>query len=124
MKKWIIKILIVFLLFPITIFFGGCDTGINTTTSNKTYTVMFHTNSPITYDLDNQEVKHGGYVVEPKRPTTFEWTDPQTGIKYICSFVGWYKGYDLKDENLWNFKSSVVTEDMTLVAKWDYIVQS
>ena len=127
MKKKIKIFLIVFLLFPIMIFFDGCSCNAgsgNGDNIDKTYLVNFYTNSYITFDLEQQEVKHGGYVLEPKRPTTYTWINPQDGIKYTCFFVGWYKGFSLKDEDLWNFSSDVVTENITLVAKWDYIPQS
>lgn len=118
------RILIVVVFFiPIMLFFPGCSCssgGDNDTTSDTTYTVTFYTGSHVTFNIDPQEVKDGGRVIEPKRPSMFESNrnenDEIDGHIYVYSFVGWYE--DSAFTKLWLF-SNEVHGDITLFAKWD-----
>lgn len=70
-----------------------------------TYTVSFDTNGAgINYE--DQEVLSGDKISKPADPT-----------KGSYKFLGWYNG-----DELWNFDSDTVESDMTLVAKWEYII--
>lgn len=118
------KILIVVIFFiPILIFFPGCSCsgdGSGNSNSDTTYTVTFYTGSHVTFNINPQEVKDGGKVIEPKRPSMFESdfnAEGQIdGHKYVYSFVGWYQDSDFK--TLWLFTNEVHS-DLTLFAKWD-----
>ena len=66
----------------------------------------------VTFDSDggtaveSVSVKEGGKVCKPQ--------DPQkSSDKYTYEFVGWYYG-----DVAWDFEKNVVTENITLVAKW------
>lgn len=65
------------------------------------YKVIFNANNET--PLEEVEVEEGKKVSEPEEP-----------IKEGYNFIGWY----LNDEK-WSFKGYVVTENITLVAKWE-----
>lgn len=56
-------------------------------------------------DVESQTIKEGGTVTEPVGLTC---------VGYVLE--GWYKEETF--ENLWNFETDTVTEDVTLYAKW------
>ena len=69
----------------------------------KEYTVKFDSNGgdPVA----NEKVKYGNTFTKP--------TDPD---RKGYDFIGWFKDEDLTDD--WDFETDVVTEDITLYAKW------
>ena len=67
------------------------------------YTVTFDTQGGS--DITSQTVADGGNVTQPANPTRKGFT-----------FDGWYK--EAACTNAWNFDTDVVTEDITLYAKW------
>lgn len=71
------------------------------TEQGEVFTVMFDSRGGS--KIKSQNIAKGDKVVEPPVPTR--------GCE--CEFDGWYVG----DEK-WSFKGYVVTEDMTLTAKW------
>jgi uncharacterized repeat protein (TIGR02543 family) len=102
------KIRKVFLLAIIAVLLGmvtACDELTNSHTVSV-YTVSFEANggSPAP---QNQTISQGGKVTEPA-----SMTQPGYG------FGGWYK--EAAFSNLWNFDSDIVTDNITLYAKWDY----
>ena len=68
--------------------------------NDNSYTVTFDTQGGS--DIQSQEVRSGGKISEPTPPT-----------KDGCTFLGWYL-----DNEEWSFVGYVVTEDITLTAKW------
>ncbi len=97
---------------PITIIFGALaidNTALDITPAITTtclgvntlaqYTVMFDSNGGST--VTSQTINFGGKATEPTAPTKEGYT-----------FAGWYNG-----DTPWDF-TAVVTEDMTLYAKW------
>jgi len=72
------------------------------------YTVSFNANggSPVPY---SQNIAHGEKVVTPPAMT-------KTGY----SFGGWYEEADCI--NQWNFASNIVSDNMTLYAKWGPLI--
>ena len=56
--------------------------------------------------VSSQQVREGGFVVEPTEPT-------KSGYK----FGGWYSDSSLT--NKWDFKTNTVNKETTLYAKWD-----
>lgn len=73
------------------------------------YTVYFSTG--LGTSVASQTVKDGNYVVEPASPS-------RTGY----SFGGWY--LDSEYEEKFSFVNDAVTENITLYAKWDLIVNA
>jgi len=67
------------------------------------YTVTF--NSQGGSHINPQTIEHGGKITEPTAPTRTTYT-----------FGGWYK--ENICVNAWNFVTDVVTENITLYAKW------
>ncbi len=67
------------------------------------YSVYFNTGTSVS--VDTQEVIRGGKVEKPTDPTRPGYT-----------FRGWYV-----DDEKWSFSGSSVTEDITLVARWEII---
>ncbi len=55
--------------------------------------------------VTSQQINHGSQATEPSSPT-----------KKGYNFEGWYK--DSAHINIWNFSSDVVTDNVTLYAKW------
>lgn len=110
MKKQLKYLLLALLVFPCLILFTACNCSKSNTDDGKsnpqTYTVQFDSNggtavSPIT------NVVSGSKIDAPEEPTKENYT-----------FKGWY----YKGEK-WFFIGFTVTEDMTLVAKWEPILQ-
>lgn len=70
-------------------------------------------NYTVTFDSDGgtqiltQTVKDGEKIVKPQDPTK----EPTHTEEY--TFIGWYVG-----EEVWNFETDTVQNDMTLVAKY------
>lgn len=75
------------------------------------YRVTFNSNGADSPSIEDKEVNSNSKVTEPITP-----------IKSGYTFDGWYKdsGFITK----WNFTSDVVTEDITLYAKWTKISSS
>lgn len=69
----------------------------------STYTIVFNVNGGTTVASQTHEEQQK--VVEPTKP-----------LKEGYTFVGWYK--DAMFINQWNFTQDIVTENMTLYAKW------
>jgi hypothetical protein len=72
----------------------------------EVHTVTFETSGGTV--IASQEVKHGEKIKKPANP-----------VKDGNTFLGW----EYMDE-AWSFAGHVVTEDMTLVAQWDYSIDS
>lgn len=81
----------------VTIFFSSC----NNTSNREKYTIIFNSNGG--NSIQSQEVRRGDRVVEPNTP-----------IKEGYIFKGWYY-----NDDYWNFTGYVVSENMTLEAKWE-----
>ena len=96
-----------------TFIIAGCAAGCNPSSSSdssgssggdssyeepvsETYTVVF----------GSVTVKEGGRLLEPKTPV-------KANTRETYSFVGWYLG-----DREWRFDKDVVTDNITLVAKW------
>lgn len=94
------KKLTALLAFVLTVFLlVGCA-------GETTYTVEFNLNgAPGT--IEAIKVKENEKATKPTDPTwdTYE-------------FDGWYKGESFLEENIWIFSLDIVTEDITLYAKW------
>ncbi len=86
------------------IFFGGKN--IHTVTVK--YTVTFDSNGGT--EVDSKKVEEGKTFTAPTAPTKESVGD----VSY--AFAGWYVG-DVE----WNFDSDVVTENITLTAKWNEV---
>ena len=71
----------------------------------NTYKVTFERNGS-TSTVSTQNINHGEKCSEPTEPT-------KTGY----SFDGWYKDAEFHEK--WNFAEDVVTENITLYAKWN-----
>ncbi len=57
-------------------------------------------------EVDSVEVKKGEKLIPPQTPT-------KSSADCEYEFLGWYQG-----NTEWDFEKDVVTEDMTLTAKW------
>ncbi|MDA3900436.1 MAG: InlB B-repeat-containing protein [Spirochaetes bacterium] len=103
MKKTVLTVLTLF--FMVSVFFTCAD---ETTPEEKSenqktdYTVSFQTNGETA--ISDQSVAEGDTITRPDDP-----------VKSGYNLEGWYSNSSLTAE--WNF-STVVTEDMTLYAKW------
>ena len=71
-----------------------------------TYTVSFNSNGGSA--VSNQTINAGQKATRPTDPT-----------KAYNNFLGWYKESSLT--NLWDFDTDVVTDNITLFAKWEVI---
>ena len=71
-----------------------------------TYTVTFNSNGGTA--VSNQTINAGQKATRPTDPT-----------KAYNNFLGWYKESSLT--NLWDFDTDVVTDNITLFAKWEVI---
>jgi uncharacterized repeat protein (TIGR02543 family) len=71
--------------------------------STSSFTVIFISNGGA--DVNSQELVEGSLVVKPENPT-----------KNSYIFAGWYKDSSLT--NLWDFSNDVVSNNITLYAKW------
>lgn len=103
------KLLICLVILPVIVLFPvGCkpDTENSVgTVKNDTYTVHFFTGSDQTFNIPTQVVKKGGLVNKPETPK-----------KNNHVFIGWY--VDMACTIVWTFEIDVVTQDMTLYARW------
>lgn len=97
MKKFFKYLLIIVGLTNIMLFFSSC----NNSSNEEKYTIKFDSNGGNT--IQSQEVRRGDRVVEPNTP-----------IKEGYIFKGWYY-----NDDYWNFTGYVVSENMTLEAKWE-----
>lgn len=70
------------------------------------YNVTFNTDGG--NSIASQSVESGKYVVKPANP-----------MKKGYEFKGWYK--EETCTNVWNFEKDVVTENITLYAKWERV---
>ncbi len=71
--------------------------------TEETYTVTFDLNGGTSKKPNDQTVKYGGKLIEPKDPT-----------KENDGFYAWFTADGVK----WDFDNSVVTGNMTLHAEW------
>ncbi|MBO5357511.1 MAG: InlB B-repeat-containing protein [Clostridia bacterium] len=78
----------------------GGDIALKAKWEKKAYTVTFDANGG--NGSTEKTVTHGGTVTAPMA------TKPKH------SLIGWFNG-----DTQWNFKTDTVTEDITLVAKWE-----
>jgi len=79
----------------------------NVLSVSPTYTVTFAGEN---ISIAPQTIEYGGYVVEPPYPERENYT-----------FDGWFTDNNTFI-NEWNFETDVVTQDLTLYAKWVEIV--
>lgn len=126
MKRWIIIVALTLLLFP----FSAC----NLNTSSEDYSGTSEVSASgsasedsmddstdedntvciVSFDtgggtvVANQTVQRGEKIVKPNDPTKL----PDSKYEYV--FAGWYV-----NETEWNFDTNMVSEDITLTAKWD-----
>lgn len=96
MKKYLILMMIL-----LGLMLSGCGEA-DAESEAKVYTVTFDTAGGS--EIASQRVEHGCKVEKPRAP---EKDCP-------CRFLGWYYGSEK-----WSFIGYVVTEDMTLTAKWE-----
>lgn len=104
-----------------TFIIAGCAAGCNPSSSSdsscssggdssyeepvsETYTVVFDSDGGT--EVGSVTVKEGGRLLEPKTPV-------KANTRETYSFVGWYLG-----DREWRFDKDVVTDNITLVAKW------
>lgn len=73
-------------------------------TINGGYMVTFDTGGDT--QIPSQKLRYGQYVLEPETP-----------VKPGYDFAGWY--YEADTGNSWNFATSKVGGDMTLIARWE-----
>lgn len=116
MKNGWKKLIIALLILPIVAFFPACGCSNEEgepqlKPKDYTYTVHFYTDTDETFNIPNQYLKYGQLVVQPETPE-----------KYGYSFVGWYTepwvdSVDYKGR-VWLFESDVVSQTMTLYARW------
>ncbi|ANY67551.1 hypothetical protein BBD42_14520 [Paenibacillus sp. BIHB 4019] len=71
----------------------------------NSYTVSFNVNGAL-QEVADQTLGYGDKVIEPAAPTREDYV-----------FGGWYRDSTLK--NAYNFATAVVTDNMTLYAKWN-----
>lgn len=105
-RKWKNILIVLLLMLPIVVFFSGCNQESESVKRKEYYKVIFYTNSTDTVEIDSQVVLEGSTIFEPDEP-----------IKKGYSFDGWYT--DNTFQRLWNFDLDVVTNNITLVAKWN-----
>ena len=99
-------LIVMFVMLPCVVLFGGCSCDDDATASNVRYTVSFYTDSSLSFNYANQEVEHNGYARMPNVP-----------FKENYFFVGWYS--DPECTKLWLFESNRVTSNLKLYAKWE-----
>lgn len=108
--KWKQLLICIFILPLIVLFPSGCDNSSTTSNvgqnANNTYTVHFFTGTQETFNISSQTVAHGSLVQRP----------PETPKRNGYVFIGWYK--DIDCTLVWTFEIDVVTQDMTLYARW------
>ena len=81
---------------------GGAGEG--QTPEPTTYTVTFDSDGGSS--VESVTVKSGEKIAEPNKPS-------KSSKLYEYEFIGWF----LEDEE-WDFETDVVTQNITLVAKW------
>ncbi len=107
MKRKVTYLQIIFVcLFILSLFiFTSCDESIASSNDSdntvEKHTVIFDSQGGLN-GPEKQEVENGKRAINPRKPT-----------KTCYIFDGWYF-----DEERWDFKENVVTEDITLTAKW------
>ena len=111
MKNGWKKLILMLIILPLVAFFPACscseeNTSSSTNPQNNTYIVHFYTNTEETFNIPNQVRSYGDLLTEPSTPT-----------KYGYTFVGWYMDEDFKTRQ-WDFNLDVVTQSMTLYARW------
>jgi len=100
-------LIVMFVLLPCVIFFGGCNcNGDEEITDGIEYSVTFYTGSDLSFNYAEQKVKHGEYAKLPVMP-----------VREGYFFVGWYSDQELT--KLWKFESDAVTYHLKLYAKWE-----
>lgn len=105
--------------------FGGCSCNENNNgnnndaNSNITYTVIFYTGVPETFNVPNQEIKKGGLVKDPKIDNYYF---DSHGNQYRLN--GWYSDPSFDNQYLWLFATDEVHRNLTLYAKWELRVQN
>lgn len=89
------------------------DFNANITSDITLYAKWTANNYTVSFDLQghgetitDQTINYGGKATQPTTPTATGYT-----------FAGWYKDADCT--NAWNFETDVVTENITLYAKWE-----
>ena len=95
------RVLCLFLMLAVVFTFASC--GIFGNDEPTKYTVTFDSNGGSA--VESQSVEEGKLAVKPADPT-----------KDGYNFAGWYLGTDE-----WNFETSTVTSDVTLVAAWEKV---
>ena len=100
MKKIRLVILLILLIMTVASCGKEDNSGSNDNFKDNYYTVTFDTQGANV--IQSQSVKSGEKIVKPKDPSKNGYT-----------FLGWYLG----DEE-WSFVGYVVTENITLTAKW------
>ena len=112
-NKWKIILICLFML-PCVVFFDGCSCSCTNNKSNGNggqysniyHSVSFYTGSEDTFNVQTQNIQHGGKVKKP--------SDPR---KEGFAFQGWY--VDEECTIRWRFDSDVVTKQLTLYALWE-----
>jgi len=89
---------------------GSNDSGSNPTTPETKYTVKFEANGGLPVP-DTQSISNDGKVTMPSAMT-------KTGY----NFIGWYK--EAGCTNQWDFSADTVSGNITLYAKWDFIIST
>ncbi len=94
------RVLCLFLMLAVVFTLASCSLFGNKNEPTK-YTVTFDSNGGS--EVESQTVEEGKPAVKPADPTKEGYT-----------FAGWYRGTEE-----WNFETSTVTGDVTLVAAWE-----
>lgn len=110
-KKILIALLVILALVAVLFVTASCSGGGN---SGTTYTVTFDTSrSAEKTEIPAQTVASGGKVTDPGVTLT----------KAGYEFEGWYIYEGITAVKKWDFANDTVTGDITLVAKFKYIVE-
>ena len=84
---------------------GSSQSGESSSVEKTEFLVVFDTAGGTA--IETQTVAKGGKIVKPADPT-------KTDSKCDYVFAGWYVG-----DYEWNFETDIVTDDITLTAKWN-----